>query len=408
MLNNIKISFFLAYKSITRGNKGTLSLTILIMTLSFLNLMFTPALLFGMAETMNQQSIDNIFGNIIIEPEEDEDHIKQVSSIQKEIDVIPGVVGSSAHYLLGAIFSYDEDKSGKGVNTGSWSIKSVDIENENRTTQIHQTMVSGEYLEETDRDKIILGIEISGGYESKMKHRTLKGVETGEDVKLVFSNGVQRTYEVKGIFDAKDMQANTMAFITEKEAESILGLQDRASEIIVKIDQVGKEDQYIQEFRKIGIVDEEIKPWTDYTGMADSMLTSFNMIKVILTIIGVLVAGVTIFIIIFVNVISKKRQIGVLKAIGMKENTIIRSYVFQALVYAFSGIVLGTLLMIFLILPYFMEAPMSVPLGDVNLALSSEDMIVAGVSLTAAAIIGSLIPSMRTAKETILDAIWGN
>ena len=408
MLNNIKISFFLAYKSITRGNKGRLSLTILIMTLSFLNLMFTPALLFGMAETMNQQSIDNIFGNIIIEPEEDENHIKQVSSIQKEIDVIPGVIGSSAHYLLGAIFSYDEDKSGKGVNTGSWSIKSVNVENENKTTQIHQTMVSGEYLEETDRDKIILGIEISGGYESKMKHRTLKGVETGEDVKLVFSNGVQRIYEVKGIFDAKDMQANTMAFITEKEAESILGVQDRASEIIIKIDQTGKEGRYIQEFRKIGIVDEEIKPWTDYTGMADSMLTSFNMIKVILTIIGVLVAGVTIFIIIFVNVISKKRQIGVLKAIGMKENTIIRSYVFQALVYSFSGIVLGTLLMTFLILPYFMDHPMSFPFGDVNLALSSEDMIVAGVSLTAAAIIGSLIPSMRTVKETILEAIWGS
>ena len=82
----------------TRGNKGTLFLTILIMTLSFLNLMFTPALLFGMAETMNQQSIENIFGNIIIEPEEDETYIKRVSSLQNEVKNIPGVIGSSAHY----------------------------------------------------------------------------------------------------------------------------------------------------------------------------------------------------------------------------------------------------------------------------------------------------------------------
>ena len=370
--------------------------------------MFTPALLFGMAETMNRQSIENIFSNITIEPEEDENYIKQVSSLQSEISNIPGVVGSSAHYLLGAIFNYDENKDSKDIRTGSWSIKSIDTEDEKRTTKIYQTMVAGEYLEEKDRDKIILGIEISGGYDSKMKHRTLRGVKIDDEVEVIFSNGVRREYKVKGIFDAKDMMANSFAFITKKEAESILGLQNRASEIIVKIDQTGKEEQYIQEFRNIGIVKEEIKPWTEYTGMADSMLQSFNMIKVILTLIGVLVAGVTIFIVIFVSVVNRKRQIGVLKAIGMKEKIIVNSYIFQALCYAFCGVIIGFLLMNFLIIPYFIENPMSFPFGEVNLALSNKDLIVTGVSLTVAAIIGSLIPSYRAAKESILDAIWGN
>ena len=408
MFKNLKISFFLAYKSIIRGNKGTLFLTILIMTLSFVNLIFTPALLFGMAKTMNQQSIDNIFGNIIIEPEEDENYLKQVSSLQNEIDNIPGVIGSSAHYLLGTIFNYDKNKNGKNIRTGSWSIKSIDIENEKRTTKICQTMVAGEYLEEKDRDKIILGIEISGGYDSKMKHKTLQGVKINDEVELIFSNGIRRKYKVKGIFDARDMQANSLAFITKKEAESILGLQNSASEIIIRIDQTGKEEQYIQEFRNIGIVKEEIKPWTEYTGMADSMLQSFNMIKVILTLIGVLVAGITIFIVIFVSVVNRKRQIGVLKAIGMKEKIIVNSYIFQALCYAFLGIIIGFLLMNFLIIPYFMKNPMSFPFGEVNLALNEKDLIVTGVSLITAAIIGSLIPSYRAAKESILEAIWGN
>ena len=408
MFKNLKISFFLAYKSIIRGNKGTLFLTILIMTLSFVNLIFTPALLFGMAKTMNQQSIDNIFGNIIIEPEEDENYLKQVSSLQNEIDNIPGVIGSSAHYLLGTIFNYDKNKNGKNIRTGSWSIKSIDIENEKRTTKICQTMVAGEYLEEKDRDKIILGIEISGGYDSKMKHKTLQGVKINDEVELIFSNGIRRKYKVKGIFDARDMQANSLAFITKKEAESILGLQNSASEIIIRIDQTGKEEQYIQEFRNIGIVKEEIKPWTEYTGMADSMLQSFNMIKVILTLIGVLVAGITIFIVIFVSVVNRKRQIGVLKAIGMKEKIIVNSYIFQALCYAFWGIIIGFLLMNFLIIPYFMKNPMSFPFGEVNLALNEKDLIVTGVSLITAAIIGSLIPSYRATKESILEAIWGN
>ena len=40
MLKNFKVSFFLAYKSIKGGDKGTLILTVMIMSLIFVNLVF--------------------------------------------------------------------------------------------------------------------------------------------------------------------------------------------------------------------------------------------------------------------------------------------------------------------------------------------------------------------------------
>jgi len=49
------------------------------------------------------------------------------------------------------------------------------------------------------------------------------------------------------------------------------------------------------------------------------MLTAVNLISTILSIISILVAAIVIFVIIYVNAINKRRQIGILKAIGIKQ-----------------------------------------------------------------------------------------
>ena len=406
MLTGLKLSFFLAYKSITRGNKGTLALIILIMALAFINLIFISSIFLGMIDTMNKQAVENLFGNIVIEPEEDETYIKQVKSFQTLINDTPGVIGSSAHYISAAILSYDEDNDGEGIRSGTWPIKSIDPQDEKQVTEIHQAMVAGEYLNKSDRDKIMIGIEISGGYGAGFEHETL-GVKVGDEIKVAFNNGIQREYEIKGIFSAKNIGADQLAYITQKEMESVLGVRNRASEIIVKIDQTGEESKYIEEFRRIGLVKEDIKPWTEYMGGTISVINSFGMIQSILAAIGLLVAGITIFIVIFVNVVNRRRQIGILKAIGMDEQSIISSYILQALFYAISGLGLGLILIYFLIVPYFVRNPLDFPVGWVSLAITENDLIINSLSLIVAAIIGGFIPSWRAARESILKAIWG-
>ena len=163
MARGWRLPFFLAHKAITRGNKGTLGLTILVMSLAFVNLIFMSSILLGLTDTMNNQAIDNMFGHIVIEPEEDEAYIKQLDYHRALIDGTPGVVGSSAHYVVGASIRYDENNDGEGVRTGNWSLKSVNPDDEERVTEIHRTMVAGEYLNASDRNKIVLGKEISGG-----------------------------------------------------------------------------------------------------------------------------------------------------------------------------------------------------------------------------------------------------
>ncbi len=404
--NDFKISFFLAKKSIVKGNKSTLALTILIMALAYINLVFVSSILMGIIDTMNKQAINNQVANIVIEPEEDETYIKQVKAIRAKVNSVPGVVGSSAHYVVGAVFSFDEDKDGENINTGSYAVKSIVPEDEMRTTIIYKGMVAGEYLKESDRDKIILGKEIAGGYGGGMENNALD-VEVGDKIDLSFKNGVIREYTIKGIFDAKNIDSDLMAFITKKEMESVLGLNDRASEIIIKTKDTGNEEKYIKKFRELGIKKEEIKPWGDYMGMVDSLSDSLSVIRIIISVIGLVVAGITIFIVIFISVINKKKQIGILKAIGIEESIIVKSYIIQAIFYAVLGVGAGLFITYFALIPYFIDNPLNFPMGPVSLVATSTDLVFNSLSLVMAAIIAGFIPSWQVARESIVKSIWG-
>jgi putative ABC transport system permease protein len=402
---NIKTSFFLAYTSIKRGSKGTLMMTILIMTLAYVNIVFISSIFGGIVEAMNNESINNQYSNIVIEPAIDERYINNKEAMQL-IDTLPGVVGSSKHYNDKAFISYDEYKDRKDIKSGNWVIKSVDIDDEIKVTQIHESIIKGSYLDSTDRDEIILGKEIAGGQGGGLEHLSLGGILIGDKIDVRFSNNIKRTYTVKGIFSVKNTQVDQMAFVTKKEMESVLNVHNLASEVLVKIENTGDEDDYIKDIKMLGLHDEDIKKWDELMGFTSSASKSFTMISVILGVIGTIVAGVTIFIIIFVSVVNKRKQIGILKAIGMMENTIILSFVIQALFYGVIGVILGASVILFILRPLFITNPLDFPVGWVSLKVTFNIIRISNISLLLASLIGGFFPAFRGAKESILKSIW--
>jgi len=407
MFTNLRASFFLTYKAISRGNKGTLALTILVITLAFINITFISSILSGAINTAHQQAIDNYVSNIVIEPGTDDDYIEKVSSLKRSINMLPGVTSCASRYSLGSTITYDADKDGKDIREISWTIKSINPEEETQVTNIHNFMVDGQYLDKLDRDQVILGREVSGGYGAGLEIQSLKGARVGDEITIHFSNGVTRDYTIKGIFVTKLPLSDMAVFITEKEMESVLGLHNRASEILVRLDQPGQEELYIQRLRQIGIVDEEISPWINYIGLISGITQSFEIIKGIVAFIGLLVAGVTIFIVIFINTVGRRKQIGILKAIGMDERIIITSYMFQALFYAVVGIGVGLAVIRFVLLPHFISHPLPFPIGMVSLLITKKELLTSIAGLILVSLIGGLIPSWRVARENIIRAIWG-
>ncbi|MBU0461096.1 MAG: FtsX-like permease family protein [Nanoarchaeota archaeon] len=398
-MNSLKISLFLAYKSIRKGNVGATILTITIMTLAFINIVLVYSLLDGVIARTNSNVIDFQYGHAVIDPESEEIYIDNAGALVRKIEAMPEVTGVSRHYKEGATVSYKDKYASQTV----YSIRPAE---EEMVTKVHNFIVEGSYLDSHDPDSILLGNEISGGYNAKFEKTSLQGVQAGDKVNVTYNNGFSKLYTVKGIFSTQDVATDMRAYVTEEELESVLGVNDKASEIIITLERVGIENSFVNKLLSLGIK-EKIDTWKERAGLSVSLVDSFTIIKTLIGGISLIVAAATIFIIIYINTVNRRRQIGILKAIGIKENVIIKSFLFQALFYTGVGCILGYLLMISVIEPYFMLRPLRFPMGQVFLDITSLTLLKAFISLIGAAFIAGIIPSYKAAKENILKSIWG-
>ncbi len=399
MFKNLKVSFFLACKSIKRSNIGTTVLTIAIMSLIFVNLIFLPSIVEGIAETIEQQARDYMYGNILIEPKEDDFYIDNVDSLQKKINSLPGVLGTAPRYMVGATFTHKDKFIGGTLHSASPADEIV-------VTKYHEGMISGEYLSESDTDEIIMGLDLTGEEDKEGNEADLGGVKVGDKIEVTFSNGVIKEYRLKGIFSVSKMGMDSFAFITEKEMESVLGSNNQASQILIKLNELGTEKEFKKKFMELGIK-EKIKTWEEKTaGITEVVVSSFRIITLISTIVSLIIAVVVIFVIIYINTIYKRKQIGILKAIGIDQRVIICSYILQALFYCFSGIIIGSILL-WILLSYLTTNPISFPVGTIIPVIGTSLIIQSILSLLIVSLIAGFIPSWKTARESILKAIWG-
>ncbi len=410
-MGDLKLAFFLAFKSIIRGNRWALVLIMLVMSLSFANLILTPSILSGVTKAMDSQQVDTVFGNIVIDPAQNKYYLEQTSAIEKQVAKVPGVAAVSSHLNGGALFEYGwQDKlspQDRG-DSGTWQVIGIDPQHEAGITTIYKHIIEGSYLGPDDRDQIVLGVEIAGGPLAQAPSFQTLGVHVGDSVRLTYSNGLQREYKVKGIFQVYEMQADREAFVTRKEMASVLGrnvFDDRASQVLVKIGPGADQSSVLGNIKMLGI-DGVVRSWKEYGSMG-GIVSSFGMITSLIGGIGLVVAAIVMFIVIYINVLNKRRQIGILRAIGIKEGVIVTSYVLQALFYAIFGVVFGGLIFGYAIKPYFDIFPISLPIGQVSLAISPVTIQNAVLGLILAAVFAGFIPVLSITRQTIIKAIWG-
>ena len=409
MLRNFFIACWFSFKQLTRSNKKSVVMTIVVVSLLFINILFIASMMSGLIKTINNQVIDYQYGNIVIEPtkeSESDNYIKQANQTLNDIRSIPGVIGAVEHYKEGVKITYDQKKEGTNVKDFSGYLYSVIPSEESNVLKINSKIVSGRYLEDGDRGKILLGREISGGFEATLERASLGGVRVGDEVYVYYPNGISRKYTVAGIFATKSFLADAQACVTKDEMEDVLGQHDLADEIIVKTATMGDENKYISKIENVLEQKLKLYIWSDFLGALSTVTNSFDFVKLIFYAIGLAVSGASIFIIIYIDLLNQKKQIGILKAIGMESKTIVISYVLQAFFYGLMGVILGRFLLEYAISPYFLKHPLELPIGYISLNIESLDLMRTEISMVVVSLIAGFIPSVQIARKNILDSIF--
>jgi len=408
--SNFKTAIFLAVKSIRKGNLWTLALIITVISLIFASVILTPSIMTGVTKSMDDQQIA-VSGNAIIQPNSDKYYIEGVSQIKSTIAKIPEVLSVSPRLGVSAFFEYQwqtKYSPGDRGNEGNWPVIGIDPSQDAGVTSIAQCIVQGNYLIPADRDMILIGLDIAGN--SLESNNNLGGVQIGDTVRLTYPNGVKKEYTIKGIFQTHEMSADRTAFVTRDEIISVLGsasFTDTASQILVKFLPGSNEGAVLAALRSLSI-DGVVQSWQEYGGSIGSVVSSFDMIASLISSVTIAVAAIVMFIVIYINVVNRRRQIGILRAIGINSRIILYSYLFQAVFYAVIGMIVGGLLFHFGIRMYFNLHPISLPIGLVRLSVSPMTVELAVLGIMASAIFAGIIPALTVIRQTIIKSIWGN
>jgi len=402
MLNNVKVGLTIASSSIKRGNKKTTFFIVFVLGIIFMNLVFLPALINGMMDLFVGLVKDYAYGNVVIEPAEDNTYINNADNILKKIRSINEITGAAKRLSSGASITYKEKIV--GVN-----IQGLVPKDEKDVSSYPYIISDGEFLGELSRDEILIGSMIAGSGFGAEIYDNLGEVKVGALVNVTYSNGVQKTYKVKGIITGTFELTDLNALVHYKELESVLGedAKGSASTIVTRIKNEGQEAEIKKKIIDLG-VKEKVFTWQEKSeALIKQALQSIGALDIMSKITSLIIGAALIFIIIYINTLHRKKEIGILKAIGITPNSIRLSYVFLSLFYVSLGIIFG-LIMFFSIVFYlqanpiiFYETMKVAPIIEWNLLIQSV------LTMMTMSVVAGFIPAWLVTRQNILEAIWG-
>lgn len=398
-----RVALFLSARSLWRGNRGILLTTIGILSLVYLELLFLPSLIQGANNHVVERLKDTLTAEVDVNPaNKNATDIANVDQYAARVAKQPGVAAVTATTQVG-------NRISSASASGTWQVHAIDPSSYDRVFDTSNSLIEGHWLTGADSDGIVLGVDIAGaGKRSLPDYATsLQTVHAGDTVNVVLSNGESHPFKVVGIFDDQFRDADMRAYITTAAADQLLPhQQDTADTVYVRTAPNASSTRVADEIRAFS-PNLKVLNFTSLEGTIHDQTAGFTLISNILGLVSALVAAITIFIVTYIDLVNRRKQIGIERAIGIRGTSIVASYCLKAVAYAVVGVVIGILVFKAAVVPFVASHPFQFPNGPVTLAPSSHEIRRDALVLVVVAVIGALLPAWRSMRIRILDAIWG-
>jgi len=410
----LKIGLLLGIRQIQRASIWTNVLIVFVMALTFLNLIAVSGILVGLIAGAEEAVREKSLGDLIISPRDDEDRILETERFVRELRAYPEVQAFSVRYRSAGVLeaNYAERRNLAGDrDIANVNVTGIDVTDEAKMTNLPEELIAGEYLSPDDEGKILLGALYTAEYASNYGDifETVEGVSVGDTVRLT-SGTISKEFVVKGIVQSKVDEVSLNTYIPEREFRRLFNRFDRnADQIVVRLYEPTANTDLksamvgsgLGELAKIQTYEEGVPKFL--TDIKNTM----NLLGTFIGSIGLVVASITIFIIIFINALARRRFIGILKGIGIDRKAIECAYIVQAGLYALAGSFLGALLTYGVLIGYFRRNPINFPFSDGILVAPVEETFIRFVILFVTTLIAGFIPAWMIARGNTLNAILG-
>ncbi len=409
-----RVGFFLGFRQVKRSNMWTTTLIISVMTLTFLNLVVVSGILVGLIEGAVEAVRGRYTSDVIVSNLAEKTYIERSPTIIESTKALPWVEAVTARYVEGGTIEANYKTKIRQTDLSdeaSTVMAGIDPVREDQVTGLSNLLIEGTYLEPGDYDKVLVGALLLKQYLDfeAPGFSTLDNVHVGTKVRVNIG-GNFREVTVKGITKSKVDEIDRRVFFVDTQLRSLIGRNDfNVDEIAIKLKPDGdpvvvKEALLANGFGAFA----KVQTYEDgQPKFLKDIKATFALLGNVISSIGLAVASITIFIVIFVNAITRRKFIGILKGIGIHNHALEIAYVLQALFYAVIGTAIGLIILFGILKPYIAAHPINFPFSDGILVATASGTAIRVIVLFVATLIAGYIPARIVVKQNTLDAILG-
>lgn len=409
----IRLGFFLALRQMRRASKWTTGLIIFVMTLTFLNLVVVSGILVGLIEGAVQANKEFYTSDILLSTLEKKNFIEQSPQVLNIINSMPETLAVSARYLSSGTVEAGYKIASKEEEIDSAGAPFVGINpiDENTLTGVSRFIIEGEYLTPQDYDQILLGSYLLTEYfpVETASFPTLDNVGIGDKVRVTIGS-IQREVTVKGIVKSKVDELSYRVYFVDTQFRDLIGRNDyNVGEISVRLKPGTDPIAFKKALLRSGVGEyARVQTFEDaQPKFLQDIKDTFALLGNLISSIGLVVASITIFIVIFINAITRRKFIGILKGVGISGRTIEVSYVFQSFFYAACGSLIGLAILYGFLEPFIKTHPINFPFSDGILVAPISGTMIKIVILMVTTVIAGYIPARMIVRKNTLDSILG-
>jgi len=330
---------------------------------------------------------------------------KRLDEVAGELNKIK-YIKDFAPFAEGKVLGYN-----KGI-TQVFSLKGIDLSKANSVYQFQRNIIYGK-LNQNKTDGIIIGLSLA----DKLQ------VVTGDSLTIISPVGIEsaitqfsmpktQRFVVTGIFNSNNNDYDeSYAFTNLEIAAPLLGYKNTFQGydiILINGDVYGKVKTILQKI--FNEKDFSINTWYDFHQELYSVMQIERWAAYLILSLIIAVATFNILGSLSMSVIEKKRDIGILNAMGTTEKSILKIFMFEGLLIGVIGTLIGVAIGYFVC---WLQINYNIyPLNPAQYKVDSLPMevrisdffFISGISMLLA-FLASLYPAKKAAKVNAIDAI---
>ena len=314
---------FIALRHLTSRRRQTI-FSVLAVGLAVMLLVWSQAMMVGFTGEMYSKTVDRM-AHVTVEPREDEDYIHLYRKLTGDIMGIDGVVGVSPVLAGPATFEY-KDKNKNVVMQG------IQVDAHDSVLHINDDIVEGSFRDlEVSSNSVVVGDALAEELD----------VELGDTIDASFPEANPAALKVVGIYDSGTPLDETLAITSQSTAQGFLDVSNVVSSILVRVDDRERAQAISEE---IDAMDYPASGWKETNPEIIQTLKLEGTSNAIMLSLIVIIASFGIVSTLFMVVMEKTKEIGMLMAMGVPRRSIMLIFVMESGILGLLGAVLGVAL----------------------------------------------------------------